>query len=68
VGSASGTNAGGGRWQVPPEGEAPGWTAGPLDVFHLEDGKVSAFDCHHARTILLGQLGVLGNLETALKK
>jgi predicted ester cyclase len=39
-----------------------------IDVFHLEDGKVSAFDCHYAGTILLGQLGVLGNLEASLKK
>jgi predicted ester cyclase len=39
-----------------------------IDVFHVEDGKVSAFDCHYAGTILLGQLGVLGNLEAALKK
>jgi predicted ester cyclase len=38
------------------------------DVFHLEDGKVSAFDCYYAGTILLGQLGVLGNLEASLKK
>ena len=38
-----------------------------IDVFHVEDGKVSAFDCHYAGTILLGQLGVLGNLEAALK-
>jgi hypothetical protein len=37
-----------------------------IDVFHLEDGKVSAFDCHYAGTILLGQLGVLGNLEASL--
>ena len=33
----------------------------------LEGGKVSAFDCHYAGTILLGQLGVLGNLEASLK-
>ena len=40
-----------------------------IDVFHLEGGKkVSAFDCHYAGTILLGQLGVLGNLEASLKK
>ena len=39
-----------------------------IDVFHLEDGKLSAFDCHYAGTILLGQLGVLGNLEASLKK
>ena len=39
-----------------------------VDIFHLENGKVSAFDCHYAGTILLAQLGVLGNLEASLKK
>jgi predicted ester cyclase len=39
-----------------------------IDVFRVEDGKVSAFDCHYAGTIMLAQLGVLGNLEAALKK
>jgi predicted ester cyclase len=39
-----------------------------VDVFRLEDGKVSAFDCNYAGTILLGQIGVLGNLEASLKK
>jgi predicted ester cyclase len=39
-----------------------------IDVFHLEDGKVSAFDCYYAGTIMLAQLGVLGNLEASLKK
>ena len=39
-----------------------------VDVFHIEDGKVSAFDCHYAGTIMLGQLGVLGNLEVSLRK
>ncbi len=38
------------------------------DVFHLEDGKVSAFDCYYAGTILLGQIGVLGNLEAAIRR
>jgi len=38
-----------------------------IDVFHIEDGKVSAFDCHYAGTIMLGQLGVLGNLEASLR-
>ena len=36
------------------------------DVFHLEDGKVKSFHCYTAATILLGQLGVLGNLERAI--
>jgi len=39
-----------------------------VDVFSLEDGKVSAFDCYYAGTIMLGQLGVLGNLEASLRK
>ena len=39
-----------------------------VDIFHLESGKVSAFDCHYAGTIMLAQLGVLGNLEASLKK
>ncbi len=39
-----------------------------IDVFNLEDGKVSAFDCRYAGTIMLAQLGVLGNLEASLKK
>ena len=39
-----------------------------VDVFSLEDGKVSAFDCYYAGTIMLAQLGVLGNLEASLRK
>ncbi|MCU1384659.1 MAG: ketosteroid isomerase [Acidobacteria bacterium] len=38
-----------------------------IDVFHVEGGKVSAFDCHYAGTIMLAQLGVLGNLEASLR-
>jgi hypothetical protein len=39
-----------------------------VDVFHLEEGKVSGFDCYYAGTIMLAQLGVLGNLEASLRK
>jgi hypothetical protein len=35
------------------------------DVFHLENGKVKSFHCYTAGTIMLGQLGVLGNLGAA---
>lgn len=35
------------------------------DVFHLKDGKVTSFHCYTAATVLLGQLGVLGNLGAA---
>lgn len=36
------------------------------DVFHLVNGKVASFHCYTAATIILGQLGVLGNLEAAV--
>jgi predicted ester cyclase len=39
-----------------------------VDIFHVEGGQVSAFDCHYAGTIMLGQLGVLGNLEASLRR
>jgi ketosteroid isomerase-like protein len=38
------------------------------DVFHLKDGKVASFHCYVAVPILLGQLGVFGNLSAAFKK
>lgn len=37
------------------------------DVFHLRGGKVASFHCYTAATILLGQLGVFGNLAAALE-
>jgi hypothetical protein len=38
------------------------------DLFYLENGKVKAFHCYTAGTIILGQLGVLSNLSAAIKK
>jgi predicted ester cyclase len=38
------------------------------DVFHLKDGKVVSFHCYTAATILLGQLGVLANLQASFSK
>jgi predicted ester cyclase len=38
------------------------------DVFHLESGRVKSFHCYTAATILLGQLGVLGNLGASFGK
>jgi predicted ester cyclase len=38
------------------------------DVFHLVNGKVTSFHCYTAATILLGQLGVLGNLGASFSK
>lgn len=37
------------------------------DVFHLENGKIKSFHCYTAATILLGQLGVFGNLSAVLQ-
>jgi ketosteroid isomerase-like protein len=37
------------------------------DVFQLKDGKVTSFDCYLIASVLLEQLGVLGNLGAALK-
>jgi ketosteroid isomerase-like protein len=38
------------------------------DVFHLVKGKVISFHCYTAATILLGQIGVLGNLGASFSK
>ena len=38
------------------------------DVFHLINGKVTSFHCYTAATILLGQLGVLGNLGASFSE
>ena len=37
------------------------------DVFELVDGKIKRFDCYPEATIILTQLGVLGNLSAALE-
>jgi hypothetical protein len=37
------------------------------DVFELVDGKIKRFDCYPEGTIILTQLGVLGNLSAALE-
>jgi ketosteroid isomerase-like protein len=38
------------------------------DVFRLKNGKIQLFDCYPSGTVILGQLGVLGNLEAALQQ
>ena len=38
------------------------------DVFLIENGKVKSFHCYTAATVLLGQLGVLGNLGASFQK
>jgi ketosteroid isomerase-like protein len=38
------------------------------DVFRLKDGRIQLFDCYPSGTVVLGQLGVLGNLDAALQQ
>jgi ketosteroid isomerase-like protein len=38
------------------------------DVFRLEGGRIQQFDCYPSGTVILGQLGVLGNLDAALQQ
>jgi ketosteroid isomerase-like protein len=37
------------------------------DIFELADRKIKRFDCYPEGSVLLTQLGVIGNLEAALK-
>jgi ketosteroid isomerase-like protein len=37
------------------------------DVFELEGGKIKRFDCYPEGTIIFAQLGVLSNLDAALR-
>jgi hypothetical protein len=37
------------------------------DIFELADGKIKRFDCYPEGSIILTQLGVIGNLEAALE-
>ena len=37
------------------------------DVWYLENGKIKAFHCYNAGTIIFAQLGVLTNLSAAIK-
>jgi ketosteroid isomerase-like protein len=37
------------------------------DVFKLKDGRIQLFDCYPSGTVILGQLGVLGNLGAVLE-
>jgi ketosteroid isomerase-like protein len=36
------------------------------DVFELVDGKIERFDCYPSATVILTQLGVLGDLDDAV--
>ena len=37
------------------------------DVFELIDGKIKRFDCYPSGTVILTQLGLIGNLGAALQ-
>ncbi|HET6942394.1 MAG TPA: nuclear transport factor 2 family protein [Sphingomicrobium sp.] len=37
------------------------------DVFELEGGKIKRFDCYPEGTVIFAQLGVLNNLDAALR-
>src|SRR5476651_1785292 len=50
---------------IPPTGKA--MVTPCCDVFHIENGKVKSFHCYTAGTIMLGQLGILGNLGAVLQ-
>src|SRR6478735_1549728 len=38
------------------------------DVFRLENGRIQLFDCYPSGTVILGQLGVMGNLGAVLEQ
>ena len=38
------------------------------DVFRIVDGRIKTFNCYWSAATVLAQLGVLGNLEGAVKK
>ena len=38
------------------------------DVFRLQNGRIQLFDCYPSGTVILGQLGVLGNLDAVLQQ
>jgi ketosteroid isomerase-like protein len=50
---------------LPPTGKR--MDAPCCDVFELVDGKIKRFDCYPEGTIILTQLGAIGNLSAALE-
>jgi ketosteroid isomerase-like protein len=38
------------------------------DVFELAEGKIKRFDCYPSGTVIMTQLGVIGNLGAALEQ
>jgi ketosteroid isomerase-like protein len=52
--------------ELPPTGKQ--MDAPCCDVFELEHGKIKRFDCYPEGSIIFAQLGVLKNLEAALRR
>jgi ketosteroid isomerase-like protein len=50
--------------KIPPTGKK--MDAPCCDVFRLKEGKIQVFDCYPSGTVILTQLGVLGNLQAVL--
>ena len=51
---------------IPPTGKR--MNAPCCDVFRIVDGRIKTFNCYWSAATVLAQLGVLGNLEGAVKK
>jgi hypothetical protein len=41
---------------------------GGKSVFELADGKIRRFDCYPEGSVILTQLGVIGNLDAAFEQ
>lgn len=51
---------------IPPTGNR--MDAPCCDVFRLKGDKIESFNCYPSGTVILGQLGVLGNLQAAMSR
>jgi ketosteroid isomerase-like protein len=49
---------------IPPTGKR--MDAPCCDVFEVSDGRIKRFDCYPSGSVIMTQLGVLGDLEAAL--
>ena len=51
---------------IPPTGKR--MDAPCCDVFRLKNNKIESFNCYPSGTVIMAQLGVLGNLEAAVSR
>jgi hypothetical protein len=54
------------RGIIPPTGKR--MDAPCCDVFKLVDGRIQTFDCYPSGSVILTQLGVIGNLDAVLQQ